>query len=119
MHNYKALRKSDHKHKRYEDKPYREFIRSKPCCICARKAVAHHEAITGKGVGIKCSDYEILPLCEKCHERRHKVGKLTFWREHFFSCLPGITTETIIDFALAKLTIGYLSKYIQRGRKAK
>jgi len=117
MHNYQTLRQSDPKHKRYEDKPYLKWIDSRPCLVCSRKATHHHESITGKGTAIKCSDYEALPLCEICHERRHKVGKLTFWREHFFSCLPGITIEPVIDLVLAKLVIGYLSEYIQRGRK--
>ena len=86
------------KMKTYRSKRYLDFIRSKPCIICARKAVAHHEAVTNRGIGIKCSDYETLPLCEECHEIRHRFGKDTFWQS--------------VDYK--KLMIGYMSEYIKR-----
>ena len=86
------------KHKTHRDEDYKAFIRNKPCIICARKAVAHHEAVTNRGIGIKCSDYETLPLCEVCHEARHRLGRDTFWQ----------------GYNIERLIIGYLSEYIKR-----
>ena len=97
MHNYNTHTGEDPKPKAYRSQKYLKFIRSRPCCVCARKSVAHHEQVTGRGTGIKASDYETIPLCEKCHEMRHRVGKDTFWQ--------GINTE--------KLIIGYLIEYLE------
>jgi hypothetical protein len=41
--------------------------------------VAHHESIMGRGMGLKASDHEVVPLCMECHKRRHDMGKITFW----------------------------------------
>ena len=121
MHSFKTP-KPDPKHITPEDKDYKGFIRLKPCCVCVRPSIAHHEQISGRGIGIKASDYEILPLCfstpgfEGCHERRHRIGKYTFWAEHFElpEYLDDFTKECLIDFCLAKMIIGYLIEYITR-----
>jgi len=118
MHNFQKRRESDLKSKKYESNPYKAFMRGKPCVTCMplpKKAEPHHEQITGRGIGLKCSDYEILPLCKECHRKRHDQGKYTFWAEHFFS-IAAVTSQQMadIDFCLAKLIIGYLSEYIHR-----
>jgi hypothetical protein len=112
MHSYRTP-KPDPKPQRIEDKKYLAWIRKKPCVICARKAVAHHEQITGRGIGIKASDYETIPLCNVCHRRRHDRGKLCFWKEDFFSLPSCYIREESVDFMLAKMIIGFLSEYIR------
>jgi len=89
MHNFQ-------KRKRYKNEKYLRFIRSKGCVICGHPAVAHHEQVTGRGMGIKSSDYETIPLCEKCHEARHRLGKDTFWQ----------------GYDIQKLIIEHLTEYI-------
>jgi len=116
MYRYNKHTGADLKEKRYESNPYKAFIRKKPCVICgARKAEVHHEQITGRGIGIKCSDYETVPLCKECHRRRHDIGKYNFWLPHFYSDVTScIMSEEDIDFALIKLMFGYLAEYIHR-----
>ena len=68
------------KPKTYRNKKYLDFIRSKPCCLCRRiPSVAHHESITGRGMGIKCSDLETVPFCNSCHSDRHMIGFTHTW----------------------------------------
>lgn len=64
------------KKKTKRDPKYLAYIRTLPCCVCGVRMgiVAHHESILGKGVGLKCSDYETLPLCRDCHHDRHFKG---------------------------------------------
>jgi hypothetical protein len=66
--------------KTYRNKKYREWVASHPCLRCHRQpCAAHHEAITGRGIGIKAPDTECLPLCNECHRLRHDQGRMTFW----------------------------------------
>jgi hypothetical protein len=117
MHSYRTHTGADPKPQRIEDKEYLAWIRKKPCVVCARKAVAHHEQITGRGIGIKASDYEVIPLCEACHKRRHDIGKYSFWYDHFFNQPIGSyvlgKSDVQVDFCLAKMIIGFLSEYIR------
>ena len=71
--------KPDPKPKTFRSKKYLAFIRSKPCCVCAAHppSQAHHESITGRGMGIKCSDIETVPLCATCHGECH--SKFIYW----------------------------------------
>lgn len=60
-------------------KQYLDFIRKQPCLVCGvNPSQAHHESLTGRGVGIKCSDFETIPLCPDCHRLRHTLGKASF-----------------------------------------
>lgn len=61
---------------------YKRYIRSKPCMICGSKSEVHHEAIVPGGIGLKCSDFETLPLCRNCHIERHTAGVDTFYNRH-------------------------------------
>lgn len=66
-----------------KDKPVRDaarlaFARSMPCCICGSiEAVhSHHEQEEGQGtMGGKTCDRRTLPLCWRCHCRRHDKGR--------------------------------------------
>ena len=55
----------------YRSKKYLEFIRSKPCLLCANpETVPHHvrRQRWGAGTGIKPHDYVCIPLCHRCHD---------------------------------------------------
>jgi hypothetical protein len=54
------------KPKSYRNPEYLSFIRSKPCLICGRKAVAAHvrDLAFGGGTNLKPPDYCTVPLCD-------------------------------------------------------
>lgn len=63
------------------DEDYLKFIRSKRCVVCGSDSpVPHHEPIRGTGIGMKGSDLETVPLCNRCHQHRHAYGVHTFWQ---------------------------------------
>ena len=55
--------------KPYRSEKYLNFIRSKPCVICGKKAQAHHvrRSYWGSGTAIKPHDFVTIPLCYECH----------------------------------------------------
>ena len=64
------------KHKANRNDDYLNFIRSKPCLICHKKAVAAHvrNLAFGGGTGLKPPDYCAVPLCDNPYDaiRHHK-----------------------------------------------
>jgi len=81
--------KSYFKEKTNRNPEYLSWIRSKPCLKCCAPAPseAHHEALTGKGISCKGSDFETVPLCAECHRARHDIGRISFWGEHWLTNL--------------------------------
>lgn len=75
------------KPKRIRDEKYLRYIRSLPCNACPKPApsIPHHTK--AGGMGTKCSDYETVPLCKRCHDQIEAIngGKLTFDAKH-----PGV-----------------------------
>lgn len=60
------------------DRKYLDWIRSLHCVVCQGRPVhAHHEG--KRGIGIKASDYDAIPLCENHHRERHQIGQKSFW----------------------------------------
>jgi hypothetical protein len=60
------------------------IVRAQPCCVCVRwdtkqsgKTEAHHEP--PRSTGGRSAD--LLPLCTRCHRRRHRLGATGFWNE--------------------------------------
>lgn len=68
------------KTKTYRNKRYLEFIRTLPCCVCKGFSEAHH-GDTG-GLAVKCNDTRSIPMCSRCHQENHTVGKITFQVRH-------------------------------------
>jgi hypothetical protein len=55
---------------------YLDFIRSRPCWFCQKRAEPHHairhfRLISDGGFRRKGSDYLAIPLCRQCHEEVH------------------------------------------------
>lgn len=48
-----------------------------PCCVCGSQPVqVHHIRHVGiTGVGQKCSDWFVVPLCPPCHSDFHREGR--------------------------------------------
>jgi hypothetical protein len=84
------------------DKEYLIFVREHRCIVCGKKCTqAHH--IEKEGLGIKCSDYKTVPLCEACHTGDYGVeliGRREFEKNH------------LIDFNLEviKLQMEYIRR---------
>jgi hypothetical protein len=66
----------------YRSDPYLSFIRTKPCLVCGRKAVAHHEKLKQGGMGIKPPDNQSVPLCTAHHDEQERIGSPAFWDRH-------------------------------------
>ncbi len=63
----------------YRSESYLAFIRTKPCLVCGRRSVAHHEKLKQGGMGIKPPDNQAVPLCVECHEDQEHEGSPVFW----------------------------------------
>lgn len=64
------------KPKRVQDDPYREYVRSHPCCACPRGLASEPHHLKSKGSG--GDDYFCVPLCRYCHQEIETVGRQTF-----------------------------------------
>jgi len=77
------------KPKTYRNKKYLQHIQSKPCLLCAKESIAHHESgvkLSPGSMGKKCSDLLAIPLCPSCHTLRHDQGYITFWLQTMGFC---------------------------------
>ena len=62
------------------NRKYLDWICTLPCTVCGGRAEPHHEGEEGNGgMGMKCSDYDTVPLCRDHHQYRHLVGRKSFW----------------------------------------
>ena len=70
------------KGEKFENKPYREWIASLPCCITGSSHRGDVVAAHVKGKGIGGPDYaNTVPLCHRHHiEELHQHGPETFAR---------------------------------------
>lgn len=59
-----------------------EIVRGLPCCACGAKPPNDPHHPRAGGMGTKCSDYLVVPLCTSCHRALHDGGKDTFERNH-------------------------------------
>jgi len=68
------------KYHSFRSKKYLDFIRSKNCLVCGNiNTVAHHEGLGRNAQGAKPPDSHAVPLCNRCHQRRHDKGVQSFW----------------------------------------
>ena len=86
----------DPKPKTWRSKPYRDWIKHKPCLFCDKPPPndAHHVlGILLRGMGTKPSDSVCIPACRTCHRKEHQDRR---WH----------------DFDLKKKIIEYLTEYL-------
>lgn len=71
-----------------------KWIRSLPCCRCAKSAPSEpHHRIGGKGVGQRNHDNTAIPLCTECHRDFHALT----------GTFKGFTRAQLADFHDSKL----------------
>lgn len=61
----------------YGGKERLEWVRSQPCCVCARNDGCENHHVRSGGTGRKADARWIVPLCAWCHRRYHNIGKLS------------------------------------------
>jgi len=71
------------------DKKYLRYVSElNPCWICGDTGFpvdAHHHSIQGvtqKGMGMKVTDYAVVPLCNGHHREGHQIGWKSFQEKH-------------------------------------
>lgn len=92
------------KRKNEKDLKYRKFIESLPCMVpgcmeCREGYVAAHHCrnLGGGGIGLKPSDFDAVPLCDKHHKSVHQKGwsVLNLDTEYLLICINRYLTEYI------------------------
>lgn len=89
---------------RWRSDAHRKFVSGTFCCaMCGREnpvEAAHVSIGSDPAMGMKPDDHRVVPLCgttmegEGCHQRQHRVGERTFWRE--YEAAHGQTVEQLI-----------------------
>lgn len=92
--NHKSMMKKNKtyrsKKKRYANKKHMDWIHGFPCCLqsnrdCLGAVQAHHlmKPWDGvRGMGLKATDRNLIPLCQRHHIMLHKRGnELAFFEE--------------------------------------
>lgn len=95
-----------HKHIRWENKTYLNYVRQLPCANCNiedETIVPHHlkgrfSPLSG-GAGVKASDIFTMPLCYDCHRRLHEGDRDVLDWQHLFilQTLDKATQDGIIQ----------------------
>lgn len=99
------------KNKRLTDREFLRWAKEQGgvCCLCLRlhgKIVyADHVHHFGeKGMGQKCSDYEVTRLCAACHERVQGKRRAYFSRTNEWEVLAAMQEDTIA------LLVGWIAR---------
>ena len=84
--------KDDAPEKRWRSDAHRRFVTGQfRCAACGANEpiqAAHVSMGSEPGMGLKTDDWRVVPLCgttiagEGCHQRQHRVGEQTFWRDY-------------------------------------
>lgn len=65
---------------------YLAFVRKKPCLVCGNKENSHAHHVYSAGLGLKCSDFYVVPLCHNHHmvvsDSIHSLGFEKFKKQH-------------------------------------
>lgn len=76
------------------DPEYLKWLAGCQCCVPGcnySPCEAGHVGRTGKGIAVKASDHEALPICFRHHRKYHLRGHLWFAREYRVSFEKQIT----------------------------
>jgi len=77
---------------------YVEYVTAHPCCVCNDPNSDCHHFPRTKGAGAK--DYEVIPLCRKCHTEYH-IDPAEFWLAYKAKIMD-FFYQTIFKFGGAK-----------------
>lgn len=85
----KARRKMQ-KAGRFRSPAYLAWVRTLPCCVCGKPAIAAHHLIgmwNLSGMGLKAADTFVMPVCDgpgdTCHRQIHSDAALR-WQQPVF-----------------------------------
>jgi len=65
---------------------HRQWVRTRPCLLQGKLAhvcigqmeAAHADAAADGGIGLKCHDKHVVPLCSGAHRQLHSLGTATW-----------------------------------------
>ena len=83
---------------------YTRWVKKQPCCGCGNQSDDPHH-ITGNGLGgmgMKASDFHVIPLCRRCHDALH--ANTSKWEEEF-----GSQTDLVIKTQNRAIALGVIS----------
>lgn len=83
---------------------YTRWVKKQPCCSCGNQSDDPHH-ITGNGLGgmgMKASDFHVIPLCRRCHDALH--ANTSKWEEEF-----GSQTDLVIKTQNRAIALGVIS----------
>ncbi len=83
---------------------YTRWVKKQPCCGCGNQSDDPHH-ITGNGLGgmgMKASDFHVIPLCRRCHDALH--ANTSQWEEEF-----GSQTDLVIKTQNRAIALGVIS----------
>ena len=66
-----------------ECRAWMSLVAQLPCCICDAHPVELHHPIMGRFAQRKSSDFDVIPLCPRCHLSLHASPQA--WRLRFGS----------------------------------
>ena len=82
-------------------KEYVDFVKTKPCLVCGRRAVdADHLVARGRG-SAKQVDFFCIPLDREHHAERHQIGDEKFEAKYSLN-LWRCVAEMLCEFFLAE-----------------
>lgn len=61
-----------------KNRAYLKFIRGLFCIVCGQNWSIDAAHTGARGVGQRATDLETLPLCRKCHDEYHRIGRMQF-----------------------------------------
>ena len=89
----------------YRNEDYLKFVRNQDCVVDGNNinTVSHHVRINQNGgMGLKPSDYRVIPLNWKRHSELHTIGEKSFYKKY------GIDENLIITCYLCKYILQQL-----------
>lgn len=113
---------------RRENKKHLQFVRERPCIICAATPAdpAHIKGADARvckplssNIGMKADDRFTLPLCRYHHEQQHAFGEGVFWRfYHLDAVLLALALYSITGDAEAADHLIQTTSYAWREMRA-
>lgn len=67
-----------------KNRHYLDWVKTLPCCACGDPTTVdpHHRIGNKKGMSLRSSDFQTMPLCRKHHDELHNHGHQTFEEIH-------------------------------------
>jgi len=92
------------KARKFSAPAYTRWVKTQPCCGCDEQADDPHHIIGSGfgGMGIKASDFHVIPLCRRCHDALH--ANTSKWEEEH-----GSQAELVLKTQERALAMGVIA----------